>query len=86
MQAVAQTAQRDKKLNMIGRKLVSDLLGGWLSPYKQHMHIEKKARELMFEGYADKFIDLVRTGKKLGVEVNMPYDRFGYMYGVSVIT
>lgn len=46
-------------------------------------YIEKSASELLFEGYRDQLIDLVRFGSdKLKLKIQMPFDRFGYLYSV----
>lgn len=62
------------------KKLVSTVL----SSHDQKAYIIKEAHELLFDGYQDKLIDRVRTVQGLlPLPVKMPYDRFGYMYGVS---
>lgn len=56
-----------------------------LSLYNQQAFITKDARELLFEGYEDDLINMAQEISRFGAfELNIPYDRFGWMYGVSI--
>lgn len=65
--------------------LVKKLASGVLSTYKHKTFIEKEARELLFEGYHDDLISLThRASKILPFKLKLPYDRFGWLYGVRL--
>lgn len=53
--------------------------------YRQKIYIVKEARELLFDGYEDKLITLARrvTKRFKQIKLEVPYDRFGWLYGVS---
>lgn len=54
-----------------------------LAGFNPKAYIDQTASELLFEGYRDSLIDLVRFGSdKLKLKIQMPFDRFGYMYPV----
>lgn len=58
-----------------------------LKLYNQQVAVTKEARELLFDGYEDDLIDMARTMSAITpLKLNIPYDRFGWFYGVSVIT
>lgn len=55
-----------------------------LNLYNQHAFVVKEARELLFDGYEEDLIDMANEMSKLGAfKLNIPYDRFGWLYGVS---
>ena len=55
-----------------------------LSLYDQNIYVRKTASELLFEGYQDDLIDMARDISGFGKDkFNIPYDRFGWFYGVS---
>lgn len=55
-----------------------------LTLYNQHTFVTKLARELLFDGYEEDLIDMANEMSKLGAfKLNIPYDRFGWMYRVS---
>lgn len=57
-----------------------------LDRYRHEAFIVKEARELLFEGYEDDLITLAnRMSKILPFKLEIPYDKFGWMYGVSSI-
>lgn len=57
-----------------------------LSLYNQQAFVTKEARELLFEGYEDDLISMAQQISQYGpIKLNIPYDRFGWMYGVSLI-
>lgn len=65
--------------------LVKKLASGVLSTYKHKTFIEKEARELLFDGYHDDLISLThRASKILPFKLKLPYDRFGWLYGVRL--
>lgn len=55
-----------------------------LSLYNQQAFVTKEARELLFDGYEEDLINMAQQLSSLGTfELNIPYDRFGWLYGVS---
>lgn len=79
LQSAANTA---RNWNFVMQKQVS--MG--LKLYNQQVHITKDAKELLFEGYEDDLIDMARSVASIGpMKMNIPYDRFGWFYGVSTI-
>lgn len=55
-----------------------------LSFYSQKLHITKTASQWLFEGYEDPIIDVAKgIASILGVG-DVPFDRFGWFYMVSV--
>lgn len=55
-----------------------------LSMYSQQTFVVKEARELLFDGYEEDLIDMAHEMSKLGAfKLNIPYDRFGWLYAVS---
>ena len=54
--------------------------------YDQNVYITKTASELLFEGYEDDFIGMAREYvEKYGEGgVEIPYERFGWFFGVSL--
>lgn len=77
LQSAAYTA---RFWDFTGQKQVS--MG--LSLYGHKSYIVKQANELLFDGYED---DLISMGaviqEAMGMELNIPYKRFGWMYDVS---
>lgn len=56
-----------------------------LNLYSQQVYIVKEARELLFDGYQDELIDMAREVARVSpVKLNIPYDRFGWFYGVRI--
>lgn len=56
-----------------------------LNLYSQQVYIVKEARELLFDGYQDELIDMAREVARVSpVKLNIPYDRFGWFYGVCI--
>lgn len=59
-----------------------------LSLYSHQVYIVKRASELLFEGYEDDLISMGATMQDMagamGMNLNIPYKRFGWMYDVSV--
>lgn len=54
-----------------------------LNLYSQEAFITKTAHELLFDGYQDDLIDMARIMADFGTfDVTIPYDRFGWFYGV----
>lgn len=52
--------------------------------YEQQAFIVKDARELLFDGYQDDLISIASDmSHLLPFKLEIPYDRFGWMYGVS---
>lgn len=57
-----------------------------LSLYDQQPFVTKEARELLFDGYEDDLIEMANGMAKFGAfNLKVPYDRFGWFYGVSSI-
>lgn len=57
-----------------------------LNLYNQEVFIIKLARELLFDGYQDDMIDMaLYTSKATSNTLNIPYDRFGWFYNVSIL-
>lgn len=55
-----------------------------LNMYEQQAFIVKEARELLFDGYQDGLISIASDmSHLLPFKLEIPYDRFGWMYGVS---
>lgn len=54
-----------------------------LSMYDHQPYIVKKANELLFDGYEDDLISMAATVQDMGMNLNIPYKRFGWMYDVS---
>jgi scavenger receptor class B, member 1 len=53
-----------------------------LAFFGQEIHLTKTAAELLFEGYSDPMIKVAKEiGTIMGVDV--PFDRFGWFYGVG---
>lgn len=77
MQSAAHTA---RDWNYVMQKQVS--MG--LNLYNQQSYVIKEARELLFDGYQEDLIDMAHEMSKMGAfKLNIPYDRFGWLYGVS---
>lgn len=57
-----------------------------LSLYDQQVYVTKSASQLLFEGYQDDMIDIAREAPAFlgGMTVDVPFDRFGWFYMVSV--
>lgn len=56
-----------------------------LNLYNQHTFVVKEARELLFDGYEEDLIDMANELAKFGtIKLKIPYDKFGWMYGVSL--
>lgn len=56
-----------------------------LKMYQQSVFITKDASELLFDGYQDDMLDTGRLLPNFGpYALNIPYDKFGLFYGVSV--
>lgn len=52
--------------------------------YEQQVFVVKEARELLFDGYQDNLISIASDmSALLPFKLEVPYDKFGYMYGVS---
>lgn len=55
-----------------------------LNLYNQQAFVTKDAREMLFEGYEDDLINMAQEISNYGpIKLNIPYDRFGWLYGVS---
>lgn len=55
-----------------------------LSLYGHKVYVVKKANELLFDGYEDDLISMAATMQDMGMNLNIPYKRFGWMYDVSI--
>lgn len=52
--------------------------------YSQEVHVTKTAGELLFEGYQDDMIDMAIEMAATDKSIFVPYDRFGWFYGVRL--
>lgn len=50
---------------------------------REKLVITKSVRELLFDGYQDPLIDLIRKMNNTGFQI--PFDKFGWFYSVSII-
>lgn len=48
---------------------------------KTQVYVTKTVRELVFDGYDDKMLDLV---EKLNISINIPFKKFGWFVDVSI--
>lgn len=56
-----------------------------LNMYNQQTYVTKEAHELLFDGYEEDLINMANEMSKYGAfALDIPYDRFGWMYGVSL--
>lgn len=53
--------------------------------YKKKFFITKSANEWIFSGYQDPFVTIGGLVSKFTSEVEVPYDRIGWLYTVSLI-
>lgn len=52
-----------------------------LEYYDETLVVTKTARELLFEGYTDEFLEFAL---RLNISMfDIPFDKFGWFYGVS---
>lgn len=52
--------------------------------YDEQVYVVKEARELLFDGYQDNLISVANDmSSLLPFKLEVPYDKFGWMYGVS---
>lgn len=49
---------------------------------REKLVITKSVRELLFDGYKDPLIDLIRKMNNTGFQI--PFDKFGWFYAVSI--
>lgn len=56
-----------------------------LSLFNQEVHVTKSAGELLFDGYQDDMIDVAIDMAKTDSSIFVPYDRFGWFYGVRCL-
>lgn len=56
-----------------------------LNAYKKKFYITKSANEWIFAGYQDPFVTLGGIASKFTKDVEVPYDRIGWLYTVSFI-
>jgi hypothetical protein len=48
------------------------------------LHVQKKVREFIFEGYRDPLLDLASIIPPELAPISIPFDKFGWFYTVSL--
>jgi len=65
-------------------RFIKAMLNIAINSFFTQIHVSRKVREFIFEGYSDPLLDLAKLIPAGIAPISIPFDKFGWFYTVSL--